>query len=147
VLGVLDQQGLKNAAEIVLSGDSAGGIGTWPHLDWLQQRYPGARVVGVPIAAFHFFAVPYTGPGHTSSNLADFRESAWAGHVALWDSFVNTACAAAIEPWRCMLANYSFPYVKSSVFVVESLTDKVTEAQDWVPDWSGGEGVFQRLGK
>jgi hypothetical protein len=77
----------------------------WPNLDWLAQRYPSARTVGLPLAGFYFYAYPFTGKGHTSSGLADFREAAWPGHYALWRSFVDASCAAALEPWACVLAN------------------------------------------
>jgi len=142
VLDALDAVGLGTAYEIILTGESAGGIGVWPHLDWLAARYPSALVTGAPIAGFYAFAYPYTGPGHTSSSLADFREDAWPGHYELWNASVDTSCAAAIDPWRCMLSNYSFPYVKTRAFIIEAQTDKVQlEAHDWVPssqdpDWS-----------
>lgn len=32
------------------AGASAGGIGIWPNVDYLQERYPKARVVAAPIA-------------------------------------------------------------------------------------------------
>ena len=38
VLTELDKEGLKDATEIVLSGESAGGIGVWPNLDWVAER-------------------------------------------------------------------------------------------------------------
>ena len=112
--------GLQSATDIVLTGESAGGIGVWPNLDWLALRYPRARVVGAPIAGFYFFAYPYQGPGHTQSGLADFREPAWPGHMALWRSFVDEDCEAALaEPSHCILANYSYPFVSSPAFVTE----------------------------
>ena len=41
---------------------------------------------------------------------------------------------ASIEPWRCVLANNTFPYIKSEAFIVESNVDAVvTEGHDWVP--------------
>ena len=49
------KHGLGDATEIILSGDSAGGIGTWYHLDRLAQRFPKARVVGAPVAGFYFY--------------------------------------------------------------------------------------------
>jgi len=91
VLDALDPAGLSNASEIILTGESAGGIGVWPHLDWLAARYPKARVTGAPLAGYYFFAVPYTGHGHTSSSLADFREAAWPGHFELWNSTIDGA--------------------------------------------------------
>jgi ribosome maturation protein SDO1 len=128
--------GLGDATNIVLTGESAGGIGVWPNLDWLSQRFPAARVVGAPIAGFYFFAYPYQGPGHTSSGLADFRESAWPLHFALWGSFVDEDCRHALGDgaYACSLANYSFPFITSETFIVESQTDKVVlEYHDWVP--------------
>jgi hypothetical protein len=65
VLDALDARGLVNATDILLSGASAGGIGVWPHLNYLQGRYPHARVTGAPIAGFYDYAYPYTGPNAT----------------------------------------------------------------------------------
>ena len=76
-------QGLADAATVVLTGASAGGIGVWINVDHLQSRLPHARVIGAPIAGFYAFAYPYTGAHHTSSTLADFREAAAGSRVAL----------------------------------------------------------------
>ena len=138
---------LKTAQNLILTGESAGGIGVWPNLDWLAQRYPQARTVGAPIAGYYFYARPYTGPGHTSSYLADFTEAAWPSHFDLWQSFVDEDCAshfgAAHEQWRCILANETFPFVSASAFITEAQSDKVVLTDhDWVPGkqdpkWSG----------
>lgn len=40
--------GLGAATELVLSGDSAGGLATYHHVDYIAARLPGARVVGAP---------------------------------------------------------------------------------------------------
>jgi hypothetical protein len=45
---------LDNAENIILSGDSAGGIGVWLHVDALQERFPNAHVMGAPVAGFYF---------------------------------------------------------------------------------------------
>eukprot|EP01065_Artemidia_motanka_P029424 TRINITY_DN35539_c0_g1_i1.p2 TRINITY_DN35539_c0_g1~~TRINITY_DN35539_c0_g1_i1.p2 ORF type:complete len:367 (+),score=108.38 TRINITY_DN35539_c0_g1_i1:102-1202(+) len=132
----LKGKGLGNATDVVLSGASAGGIGVWINLDWMQKELPAATVVGAPIAGFYFYAYPYTGPGHTQSTLADFRPPAWPAHVALWQSFLPEACAAALGDGKaaCMLSNYSAPFVKARVFVTEAQTDAVQlDAHDWVP--------------
>eukprot|EP00929_Paragymnodinium_shiwhaense_P088364 TRINITY_DN4866_c0_g1_i1.p1 TRINITY_DN4866_c0_g1~~TRINITY_DN4866_c0_g1_i1.p1 ORF type:complete len:397 (-),score=26.82 TRINITY_DN4866_c0_g1_i1:367-1557(-) len=148
VLDALDNVGLKGATDIVLSGCSAGGFGVWLHLDWLAERYPHARVVGAPIAGYYFFADFYTGPGASgppSSEflVTDFREEAWPAHFSLWSSFVDQSCAAAIKPWRCLLANYSFPYTANDVFIVQSGVDKiVTLYHDYVPDSHWSDPVY-----
>ena len=126
---------LTHATNIILTGESAGGIGVWPNVDWLASRYPAARTVAAPIAGFYFFAHPYLGPEHTSSGLADFRKEAWPSHYKLWGSFVNTECAKNMDPSYCILANNSFPFVAVESFVIEAQTDQVVLLyHDWVPN-------------
>jgi hypothetical protein len=106
ILDALDKSaGLAAATEIILTGASAGGIGVWINVDFLAERYPAARVVAAPVAGFYFYAYPYTGINHTSSDLADFRPAAWPITVALWQAFYDQSCAAALPatPWACML--------------------------------------------
>ena len=138
IIDALLPQGLADAATVVLTGASAGGIGVWINVDHLQSRLPHARVIGAPIAGFYAFAYPYTGAHHTSSTLADFREAAWPDHVSLWKSALPTACVAARgggdAAAACMLSNYSAPTVAAPMFVVEAQTDSVQlGAHDWVP--------------
>lgn len=118
---------LKDAREIILTGESAGGIGVWPNLDYLAERYPNARVVAAPIAGHYFYAYPYAGANHTASGLADFRPEAWEHHYGLWDSFVDASCqtAHALDPWFCLLSNNSLPFIASEAFVIEAQTDQV----------------------
>ncbi|EDQ88996.1 uncharacterized protein MONBRDRAFT_25774 [Monosiga brevicollis MX1] len=129
--------GLTEATEIILSGDSAGGLGTWYHLNDLVDRYPQASVYNVPIAGFYFPAYPYTGPNHTQSGLADFRAEAWPGHVTLWQSHMDQDCQRDMpvnDTWKCMLANFSYPYMRAPIFIVEAQTDEVvTTGHDWLP--------------
>eukprot|EP01062_Namystynia_karyoxenos_P065375 TRINITY_DN5893_c0_g1_i1.p1 TRINITY_DN5893_c0_g1~~TRINITY_DN5893_c0_g1_i1.p1 ORF type:complete len:410 (+),score=114.86 TRINITY_DN5893_c0_g1_i1:75-1232(+) len=128
---------LGAAQNVVLSGASAGGIGAWVNLDFFKDEFPSARLVAAPIAGYYFFAYPYTGPGHTQSDLADFSPEAWPHHVALWHSHLPPKCAAALGDGKaaCMLSNYSAPYNDIPVFVIEAQTDKVQLVyHDWVPN-------------
>eukprot|EP01147_Barroeca_monosierra_P006562 gene6562-7514_t len=127
---------LSKATEVVLSGQSAGGIGIWYHLDMLSELLPNARVVGAPIAGFYFPAYPYEGINHTTSTLADFRPQAWPGHFTLWNSSVDASCKLAFQskPWLCMLANVSYDYISTPVFISEAQTDQVVIlAHDSIP--------------
>lgn len=136
---------LGSATDVILSGDSAGGIGVWMNLDYLKDRLtklnPTARVVGAPIAGFYFYANdPYTGPDHTSSTLANFSESGMATAYNLWQSYVDQTCLDAKEknspadPHACTLAAYAYPYIDADTFIIEAQTDQVVlEAHDWVP--------------
>jgi hypothetical protein len=131
---------------VILSGDSAGGIGVWMNLDYLADRFqssinPKTRVVGAPIAGFYFYAdTPYTGPNHTYSSLANFSEDGMATAYKLWNSYVDQTCLSdkvknnPPDPYACTLAAYAYPYIKSRTFIIEAQTDQVVlEAHDWVP--------------
>lgn len=82
-------------------------------------------------ACSYYYATFYTGPNATASALADFREQAWPGHVALWSSYADESCVAALSdtPYACMLANYSYPYIAADSFAIEAQTDQVRRQQ------------------
>lgn len=127
VAELTEKYSFSKAKTVVLTGDSAGGIGVWINVDWLQGRVPSASVVAAPLAGFYFYAYPYTGPDHaTGSDLASFREEAWPGLVDLWDSYLPSNCVEKVQkPSACMLSAYSGPYVKAPAFVIEAQTDAV----------------------
>jgi hypothetical protein len=133
-----DEFGLGAATEVILSGASAGGIGAWINANSLVTGYvpAGCRVTVAPVAGMYFFAFPYMDVNHTESTLVDFREQAWPGNVALWQSYIDPACAAGLgaRSYACMLSNYSYPFIKAAAFIVEAQTDQVQlEAHDWLP--------------
>lgn len=70
--------GMAAATDIVISGESAGGIGTWINAGATADRFPAARVSVAPIAGHYFTAYPYEGPNHGSSALANFTASGLA---------------------------------------------------------------------
>jgi len=137
ILDDLDKRyALDQATTIILTGESAGGFGVYSNLDWLQQRYNHAKVVGAPIAGYEFYAYPYMGPGHTGSTLADFRPEAWPQHINLWNSSLNTGCLSAhkLDPWACELPAYSYEYVQTPLFIIEAQSDSVVlTGHNWVP--------------
>ena len=49
-----DYPEFNNARDVLLSGDSAGGMGTFYNLDWLAEKVPWATVKGAPIAGWFF---------------------------------------------------------------------------------------------
>lgn len=134
---------LKGATEVILSGNSAGGFGVYSNVDYFQAYLPQAKVVGAPIAGFEFYAWPYTGPGHTSSSLADFRASHMASgkYNELWDAVTPGDCLSrhANDPGACLLPCFSYTSVKAPLFIIEAQSDSVVlMGHDWLPhDHSG----------
>lgn len=137
ILSELDALGLRDATDILLSGESAGGIAVWPKLDATAARYPSARVSGAPVAGYYFYSDPYTGPNATGGGLASFSPAGLDELYSLYAPSLNGACVAAFEgdPSPCMLSNYSLPFVQAPVFVTESLSDSVQlTAHDDIPE-------------
>ena len=54
--------GLGAASDLILSGDSAGGLATLWHADFFTGRFPKARVVAAPDSGY-FFADPVVSCG------------------------------------------------------------------------------------
>jgi len=134
--------GLEDApsTRIVLTGDSAGGIGTWINADYIQESLlPFTRLSIASFAGFYFTAVPYDGPDATTSILANFTADGLAYNAGLWSSFVDLSCAAGhraagADPSLCLLSNNSFPYIGVPAFAFESLSDEVQlTAHDSMP--------------
>ena len=112
------------ATAVVLTGGSAGGIGTWINVDWLQSELTNTKVYGAPIAGFYAFSTQYTGYG-SSRPPWPFTATDWPSYTKLWSSFVPAACAEAQgqdASW-CMLSNFSALIVKAPMFVTEAQTD------------------------
>ena len=132
ILDELDHMGLEKATDIILTGVSAGGLGTYMNIDYIKDRYPNARVTAATIAGYYFYATYYEGTNHTNpeDNIADFTTDGMVNLYELYQSYVDESCAKAMQsssmhPSACMMANYSLPYLKSDIFAVQSLTDKV----------------------
>eukprot|EP00295_Goniomonas_pacifica_P005258 CAMPEP_0175833388 /NCGR_PEP_ID=MMETSP0107_2-20121207/15483_1 /TAXON_ID=195067 ORGANISM="Goniomonas pacifica, Strain CCMP1869" /NCGR_SAMPLE_ID=MMETSP0107_2 /ASSEMBLY_ACC=CAM_ASM_000203 /LENGTH=527 /DNA_ID=CAMNT_0017146513 /DNA_START=109 /DNA_END=1692 /DNA_ORIENTATION=- len=131
VKGTLDylklHHGLAKADLIVWSGDSAGGIGSFLHLDFAADTVSSASVYGAPIAGFYFPSWAYTGPDHERWWI-DFTPSGWHNYTLLWDSFVPWRCAQSVgqrDAWSCIMANVSYATTASPAMFMEAQTDVV----------------------
>lgn len=147
ILNQLDAKyNLNEASEIILQGVSAGGLGSWMNVDFIQSRYPNAKVTLVSICGFYFYATFYEGTNHTdATGMADFREQGVENMYQLYSSFVDQSCKEAFEasgknPSACMLANNSYPYVDVSSYIIQSQTDSVVlTGHDQLPSAYIGE--------
>jgi hypothetical protein len=117
---LLNQLGMDKAKEVIISGCSAGGVGVFLHLDWIRQRIPShIRVVGFPDSGFFLDIPNYKGQYIWGPVYA----SAMALHNV---TFSNDECFAtfpANESYKCALSQYVAPFVKTPLFVMNSLAD------------------------
>jgi hypothetical protein len=133
--------GLGSATHVLLTGNSAGGVGTFANVDWLANVLPGAVVKGAPNAGWFF-------PGSLASDQPHHRQnppSDWAhwsrnesGGVfndtldsivdALWAPIVQPGCIesqvkAGLDPLACGSVHVFYKYIHSPLFVVENQYD------------------------
>jgi hypothetical protein len=116
--------GMDKGTEIILSGGSAGGLAVFYNLDHLATLLPpGVRLTGFPDAGF-FLDGAHAGDGaHNYRNLFIGADPVWN---VTGSGGTNLACLAdqkAGEKWKCLLAPYIAPYVKTPIFVMNSAYD------------------------
>lgn len=122
---LLENRGLDKATDVVVSGCSAGGLASWLHTD----KYRGiinknAKVVGLPDSGFF---LDYEAPSkkyHSGMIWVFNQMNATAG--------VHQGCIAgeSKEPWKCMFAEHTAPYIKSPMFPLQSEYDSWQTSQD-----------------
>ena len=131
--------GLGAATEVLLTGDSAGGVGTFANADYLADRLPQATVKAAPCSGWFF-------PAALSSDLPDvYAPSDWAHFAAgthgnpnsennslpaftvgeLWGArgLLPAACVVDQKPgqwWACSSIHKLYKYIKTPLFVVEN---------------------------
>ena len=122
---LLETTSIGTAQNVLLAGDSAGGIGTIINADFVHAMLPNvANFKAAPQAGWFFPAVvPYaiwaqvgavtTGPFFGQSNVT----------VSLWDSYVLPACLAQHSVAYCNSMNFLYPYVTTPLHVAENLQD------------------------
>lgn len=115
-------QGMASATEIILSGGSAGGLAVFYNIDHLASLLPSStRLTGFPDAGFFLDAPNVDGQYVYRQNFigADPVWNVTAG------GGTNLECLAANSgsEWKCLMAQYLTQYIKTPMFVMNSLYD------------------------
>lgn len=122
LLDSLLSKGLSSASDFLVGGCSAGGLTVWLHLDYIRSRVPTTvQVKGVPQCGLFMDLPAYDGrPSYTPlyKTLFDIM-----GVNA--SRTMSTECLAKYkrEQWRCFMAQYALPFVKTPFFAVNSFYD------------------------
>jgi hypothetical protein len=116
---------------VLVTGGSAGGIGTFLNVDYIQTRLPHAIVKGAPNAGWFFPSDPTTlptGAGYPQL-YADFvagNPSVWDNSTdVLWDAYPIPECAASMvaagrAAWYCGSIHNAYPFIKAPLMVIEN---------------------------
>ena len=146
---LLNSTSLGSSTHILLSGASAGGIGTFQNADWLHATLQsagaspvlraapqaGAFFVHPDIVLFPEFTV------HLSANFAAFASSylyAWFGALSGGsDPFLDESCMVANPhtPHQCWSAFHHYPYIQTPLFVAQNKFDSNQAGSVFGADW------------
>jgi hypothetical protein len=119
------------AEQVLLTGCSAGGIGSFHHADWLTEILPHAVVKTNPEAGwftpafdrFPYFAagVPDPDPMHLTDTTGT-----WLSTIRVYNSTAVQACYAnpEVNDLLCGSVPYFYPYIKSPILVSENTADE-----------------------
>lgn len=148
---------LGSADTLIFSGQSAGGVGVFNNIDYVQSLLPGVAVVGMPIGGYIPIVTPYSGPFHANEEeLAD--RSSWQSQQGLFAGFSDQSCAnssRSADSWKCGVPTLAYDHISSPLLVVESQIDsvimfqfsdgvdrKIPAAQKWVASYRANATHF-----
>jgi len=108
MLDDLIARGLGNASKLLLWGDSAGAVGVWTNIDFINEYLPPAVDVAGVVNSGWFLPV---------IDLAD--------PFVLFDPYLDSTCDAATNSsLNCVLnANFAYRHIESRLFTVQSVLD------------------------
>ena len=123
VLHELIRRGIDQSSEIILSGRSAGALAAIIHADYIRTRL--RRVTN---ASFHVLSDAGFFVDVRSLNGKQIIHSIFRQVYSLHNSSMqlNRACTRAQkrnQKWRCFFPQYSIPFVKSQIFLLNPLYD------------------------
>ena len=122
---LVQQYGLADATEVMLTGQSAGGQATILHTnlvqEYLARHAPSMhKFAAVPVSGF-FIDIP-------NINGMDVYESQIKYIFKLSNASVDPGCIAdhgQEERYKCMMAPYAYPYMKARTYTINSALDSL----------------------
>ena len=136
---LIADHGMGNAANILLTGTSAGGIGTFHNVDWLAEHVPNANVKAIPVAGWFFprsvekgksdksdYVPPSDYPHFAAGTQGnDMVDSYTTDSDPLWQVEPHPICAINEKdhPEFCSVLDVVYKYIESPVFAVQSQFD------------------------
>eukprot|EP00039_Didymoeca_costata_P011489 m.161580 g.161580 ORF g.161580 m.161580 type:complete len:432 (+) comp15189_c0_seq8:18-1313(+) len=115
--------GLSAATEVILTGGSAGGLAVFYNLDHFADLLgPNVKLTGFPDAGFFLDAQNVQGEYFYRNNFIA-ADPVWN---ITGSQGTNKACLASqpkATAWKCLMAQYIVPYLKTPLYVMNSAYD------------------------
>ncbi|TGZ73952.1 hypothetical protein CRM22_001219 [Opisthorchis felineus] len=148
----------KDIHRVVFAGSSAGGIGVLMNIDRLRRRI--VTKIGRPILvsgivdSAWFIHIPAYRPSACSNIFECPAEEGIHRGMRYWKAHIPKSCRKhqqREERWKCFLAPFMYQYIKTPVYIVQSLFDEAQMQMSKVPLLTGGTygkwTYIQKLGK
>jgi len=115
----LKNLGLTQADNLLMVGNSAGGIGVMNHIDWVASQLPNTKVKGLVDGSWVLDTKPFPSSTHIHQNIIK--------RLSTLTVQVDSDCAKAYpnNNWQCIMGEYIYPHIQSPLFVRISQTDPV----------------------
>jgi len=113
---------LDRAKELLLSGSSAGGIGSTMNADFVASLLPTVLVRSAPQGGWFFPPVQ-----NFTFWKAGGRGPPYYGQDSLieplWQAYEVPSCVSAMGPGYCSSVNFAYPFLKTPMHISENLMD------------------------
>ena len=119
-------QSMEMATDVILSGTSAGGVGTYIHADHVRTMLPPTtKFAAVPDAGMFVNIPDFNGEMSFQMNVIAGVKLWTGGATNVSRYFTNSACLAAHpgQAWKCYMSQYIAPHIKAPLFIVNSMYD------------------------
>eukprot|EP00051_Salpingoeca_urceolata_P009780 m.118854 g.118854 ORF g.118854 m.118854 type:complete len:430 (+) comp16444_c0_seq1:1528-2817(+) len=110
---------LGQATDVVVSGDSAGGLATYYHVDTYASVLPKAIVRGAPDSGFFFYDSTYPQWGKSLDWVVSYMNST----AGLNQACVRDHVAKGMDPLQCRFPEVTVEHVQTPLFVLNSKID------------------------
>jgi hypothetical protein len=113
--------GMEDATDVILTGCSAGGLATYLHADYVPSLLPDRVNYKAMADAGYFLNIPNV----QGVMLYEFYMQA-VNSLHNMTGGSNKDCVSHyqdVEEWKCVFAPYTFQFIKTQLFILNSLYD------------------------
>lgn len=121
VSDLLNTTGIATVPQLLVSGSSAGGLGTFLNADFIAAQLPAVRVRAFPQAGW-FFPPVVTFPAFMAGDLWP-PATEESNATSIWASRLPPACVDAHNVSYCSSVDGMFAYLTTPMFIAENEAD------------------------
>lgn len=116
---LVSKYGLGEASDVILTGNSAGGLNNYYHMDriaqFIRSKSPNVNVHGAPDSGFFFSSSSYPAWGAGLAEMVEMMNGTGGLHEG--------CVAAEKDPLDCRFPEVTVPYISTPYFVMNSKYD------------------------